>query len=250
MRKYNYFMNKPIEIAANYVGIAKGKTAQKWYVSFILGVLAGAFIAFGGALATVAGSGFAGIQAALIKGAVFPLGLILVVICGAELKSWGIVYLGNFVGASLVAVLVVYGGSLSESGVQACISVAAAKSSTGFGYMFLRAIPCNILVCLAVWAAMASKSASGKILAVYLPVFAFVVCGFEHSIANMYYIMAGSMASGGAGFNFGYGVLNGIIAPTLGNIIGGGAIAVAYFAVYFKRSKPLGDELASKEKER
>ena len=254
-------MNKPIEIAANYVGIAKDKTEQKWYKSFILGVLAGAFIAFGGAFATVAGSGFSGAQAALLKGAVFPLGLILVVICGAELftgncllvapllnrdikplktfKSWSIVYLGNFVGATLVAVLVVYSRAFSESGVQACISVATAKSDTSFGYMLLRGIPCNILVCLAVWAAMASKSATGKIFAVYMPVFAFVACGFEHSIANMYYITAGIMASGGTVFNFGFGLLNGILAPTIGNIIGGVLVALAYWAVYFKRDKTI-----------
>ncbi len=263
-------MNKPNEIALNYISVANGKTSQAWYKALILAALAGAFIAFGGALATFAGSGFTGMQANLVKGAVFPLGLILVVICGAELftgnclliaplltrdikpsatfKSWGIVYVGNFVGAVLVAVLVVYGHSFTDEVAQACVNVAAAKCNTPFWQIMLRGIPCNMLVCLAVWAAMASKTATGKILAVYLPVFAFVVCGFEHSIANMYYITAGLMASAEygltvVGLNLGNGLLNGLLAATVGNIIGGGLIAVAYYAVYFKRRKPASDDV-------
>ena len=259
-------MNQPKEIALNYIAVAKGKTEQKWYKLLILAVLAGAFIAFGGAVATIAGSGFSGIQSNLIKGAVFPLGLMLVVICGAELftgncllvapllnkeikplgmlKNWGIAYLGNFIGAVLIAVLVVY--SQSYSGVAtAVVDLTAKKSGMNFGYALLKGILCNMLVCLAVWAAMASKSAGGKILALYLPVFAFVACGFEHSIANMFYITSGFMTAAqsgiAVGYNFGEGLLNGLLAPTIGNIIGGCLIAVAYWAVYFKQSKPKSD---------
>lgn len=258
-------MNSPKEIAVNYIGVAKAKTSLVWYKILILAVLAGAFIALGGALAVYAGSGTSGVQSALIKGAVFPLGLILVVICGAELftgnclliaplinkdikllpalKNWGLAYLGNFIGAVLIAVLVVYSHTYNAEIAAACVSTAAAKCNAGFGYTLLKGILCNMLVCLAVWAAMASKNAGGKILAVYLPVFAFVVCGFEHSIANMYYITSGLMASAeygiaAAGLNFGNGLLYSLLPSTLGNIIGGGLIAIAYWAVYFRQGKP------------
>lgn len=260
---YNKRMNQPKEIALNYVGVAKGKTDQVWYKILILAVLAGTFIALGGAVATIAGAGFTGTQSALIKGAVFPLGLILVVICGAELftgnclliapllnkdikpvgmlKNWGLAYIGNFIGAIVIALLVIYGGAYNDNATASAVALVAAKSDMNFGVALLKGILCNILVCLAVWAAMSSKSASGKILAVYMPVFAFVVCGFEHSVANMYYIMSAFMTSGASSLNFGYAILNGLLAPTIGNIIGGGLIAVAYWAVYFKRQKPTDD---------
>lgn len=254
---YNTVMNQPLDIANNYLSVAAGKTTNAWYKLLFLAVLAGAFIALGGAVATVAGAN-AQANAILIKGAVFPLGLILVVICGAELftgncllvapllnrnikvkgllKNWGIAYLGNFVGAILIAILVVYSKTYSGSTATAAVALVAAKSELNFGVALLKGILCNMLVCLAVWAAIVSKSVVGKMLAVYLPVFAFVVCGFEHSVANMFYIMAAAMVDGG-GFNFGYALLNGLLAPTIGNIIGGSLIAVAFWAVYFRRKE-------------
>lgn len=251
-------MNQPIEIANNYKSVASGKTTNAWYRILLLGVLAGAFIALGGAVATVAGVAVGGTSAILVKGAVFPLGLMLVVICGAELftgncllvapllnrdikikgmlKNWGLAYLGNFIGSLLIAVLVVYSKTYSGNTAVAAVSLVAAKSELNFGVSLLKGILCNMLVCLAVWAAMASKSTAGKILALYLPVFAFVACGFEHSVANMFYIMSAVMIDGG-GFNFGYALLNGLLAPTIGNIIGGALIAVAFWALYFKRKQ-------------
>ncbi len=255
-------MLKPNEISQNYISIAKSKTGEKWYKTLILAVLAGAFIALGGALATTVSADFSGSTAALIKGAVFPLGLILVVICGAELftgnclliaptvgkhirlrdmlKNLGIVYAGNLIGGVLIAVLVVYSHAMSGTVAAAAAGTAAAKCNMGFGDALLRGILCNILVCLAVWAAMASKSVGGKILAVYLPVFAFVACGFEHSVANMYYLSAGLMAGAEygltlGGLNFGNALLYCLLPSTIGNIIGGFAVALAYQFVYGKK---------------
>lgn len=250
-------MYQPVEIANNYISAANGKVTNAWYKILLLAVLAGAFIALGGALATIAGAS-AQSDGILVKGAVFPLGLMLVVICGAELftgncllvapllnknikvkgllKNWGLAYLGNFIGAVLIAVLVVYSKTYSGNYAVGAVSLVAAKSELNFGVALLKGILCNMLVCLAVWMAMASKSAAGKMLAVYLPVFAFVVCGFEHSVANMFYIMSAVMVDGGA-FNFGYALLNGLLAPTLGNIIGGGLIAVAFWALHFSRKE-------------
>lgn len=258
------------ELVAGYTAAAKTKTSFAWYKLLVLAALAGSFIALAGALATAAGVGFSGTQAALIKGAVFPLGLILVVICGGELftgnclliaplidrkikptgmlKNWGIAYIGNFIGATLIAVLVVFSHAGGEPFAVASVTAAAAKCNTPFGYTLLRGILCNMLVCLAVWGATASSSAAGKILAVYMPVFAFVVCGFEHSIANMYYITSGLMASAEfglpfSGLDFGNGLLYSLIPSTLGNIIGGALIAGAYYLAYFK--KPLAKAISA-----
>ncbi|MCM1367268.1 MAG: formate/nitrite transporter family protein [Roseburia sp.] len=264
-------MNSSKDIAEGYKTVAQNKTSTVWYKLLILGALAGAFIAFGGALSTFAATYASSDAATLVKGAVFPVGLILIVICGAELftgdclliaplinkdvkllptlKTLGLAYIGNFIGAVLIAVLVVYSHSMSESVAEACVAVARNKSAMNFGYAMLRGILCNMLVCLAVWGAMASKSAGGKILVVYLPVFAFVVCGFEHSVANMYYQISGLIASAeygiaAGGLNFGNSLLYCLLPSTLGNIIGGALIAVAYYAVYFRRKEPKNPDIA------
>lgn len=257
-------MNTPAEIALNYISVAQSKTSQKWWRTLILAVLAGAFVALGAAVATVVAGGYSGTEAALIKGAVFPVGLILVVICGAELftgncllfapllsrhikvtpvlKCLGLAYIGNLIGSVLIALLVVFSNSYSAAALEACISTALAKCTANFGECLLKGILCNILVCLAVWGAMSSKTAAGKILAVYLPVFVFVACGFEHSVANMYYLSAGlfGAAQQGAtysGLNVGNALLYCLLPSTLGNIVGGALIAVAYSAVYVKRTE-------------
>ena len=257
-------MKSPAEIASSYIQIAKGKTTQKWYKTLILAVLAGAFIAFGAAVATFASANAA--NAALVKGLVFPVGLILVVVCGAELftgncllispaigkdikvgglfKNWGIVYAGNFLGGLLIALLVVYSHVQSDAVAAACVQTAALKCSMSFSDALLRGILCNMLVCLAVWASMASSSTAGKILAVYLPVLAFVVCGFEHSVANMYYLSAGLLTSveyavTATWLNVGNALLYCLLPSTIGNIIGGCLIGVAYHTVYrTKMPKP------------
>ncbi len=261
-------MFSPSEVVDNYVGIARGKAEAKWYKLLILSVLAGAFIALGGALATVAGAYAGGSSAALVKGAVFPVGLMLVVVCGAELftgnclmiaptidrhvrvrgllKNLGIVYLGNLVGGVLIAVLVVFSHVMPEDAALAAVTTAAAKSSLGFGDAFLRGILCNVLVCLAVIVALSSKSIVGKILGVYLPVFAFVVLGFEHSVANMYYLSAGLMqnalgayGAAAAGLSLGNALAFCLIPSTLGNIVGGAVVGIAqYYAFRPKPDKP------------
>ena len=253
--------------AENYIIAAKNKTSARWYKTLVLAVLAGAFIAFGAALSTAAASGRSGMDAALVKGAVFPVGLILVVVCGAELftgnnllllpalnrdikpsamfKNWGIVYGGNLIGGVLIAVLVVFGGVMGDADgsiVQACIATAANKCNMDFGSILLRGILCNMLVCLAVWASTECKNHGEKILAVYLPVFAFVVLGFEHSVANMYYLSAGLITGARfsitvAGLNIGYALLN-LLAATLGNMIGGCLIATAYWLANKEKKAP------------
>ncbi len=257
-------MIKPSEVAVEYVGIAQAKTSQRFYKTLVLAVLAGVFIALGAALSTFVSADFSGSTARLIKGAVFPLGLILVVICGAELftgncllvaptlsrevkptstlKNLGLCYFGNLVGSVLIAVLVVFSHVMPDSVGMSAVATANLMCEMSFGDAMLRGMLCTMLVCLAVWAAMSSKSVPGKILAVYLPVFAFVACGFEHSVANMYYLTAGLMESAitpfsGSALTLGNSLVYCLIPSTIGNIIGGAAIALAMLAVH-KFKKP------------
>lgn len=250
-------MFTPYEVQQNYITVAKNKTSAKWYKILILAVLAGAFIAFGAAAATAASANAT--NAGAVKAAVFPVGLILVVLCGAELftgnclliapavgreikplptlKNLALAYAGNFIGGVLIAVLVVYSGVQSGSVKEACIAAAAAKCNMNFGQALLRGILCNMLVCLAVILAMSAKSSHGKIIALYMPIFAFVVCGFEHSVANMYYLTAGLLSGHAEGLNVGNAILFSLIPSTIGNILGGAVISLA-FHFTFRPKKP------------
>lgn len=241
------------EIYAGYVTVAENKTKAVWYKTVILSLLAGAFIAFGAAAATAAAATLEGSAAALAKAAVFPAGLALVVLFGAELftgnnllivpaldkkisplsllRNWGIVYLGNLAGGVIIAVTVVFCGVQTGAVSQACIAVAANKCNMNFGIALLRAIPCNILVCLAVWFATGAKSAGGKLACLYMPIFTFVICGFEHCVANAYYLTAGLLSGSAEGLNAGRAIVNCLIPTTLGNIIGGAVISLALFAL-------------------
>ena len=208
----------PSEIA----GLVQSRGIAKARASFLntlaLSVLAGAFIALGGVFATVVGSqatlGF-GLNR-LLMGISFSLGLILVVVAGAELftgnklivmswagrhislwrllRNWGIVYVGNLLGALSIVVLVYYARWWEQDGHQVgatAVAIASGKVNLSFEAAFVRGILANALVCLAVWLATAGRSLIDKVLAVVFPVSAFVAAGFEHSIANMYFIPLG-----------------------------------------------------------
>ena len=246
------------ETYQNYIAVAQAKTAAKWYKTLILAVFAGVFIAFGAVASTAASATFSGSAASIAKAAVFPIGLTMVVLFGAELftgnclllaptigreikvthlfKNWGIVHLGNLIGSVIIALIVVYGKVQTGAVKDACIAVAANKCNLNFGIALLKAIPCNMLVCLAVWFALSSKTAPGKIISLYLPVFAFVVCGFEHSVANMYYLTAGLLSGSAEGLNIGNAILFSLIPSTLGNIIGGAVIALSIHFLHRQKS--------------
>lgn len=241
---------RPAEIAdlVETAGVAKANAPLHALVA--LSVLAGAFIAFGGAFYTVAMTGVdpAFGPARVLGGVVFSLGLILVVVGGAELftgnalivmawvdrkvsgagllRNWGIVYAGNAAGALLVVAGMAAGGLLDGPFGETAARIAAAKLALGPVDVLARAMLCNALVCLAVWLSFAARDATGKILAVILPVAAFVALGLEHSVANMYLLPAGLVA--GAQGSMSDAILN-IALATVGNIIGGaGGVALAY----------------------
>ncbi|MFC1566750.1 formate/nitrite transporter family protein [bacterium] len=240
----------------------------------ILGIFAGVYIGFGAGIATLVSSDlskFVGVGLAkVITGSVFSVGLMLVVIAGAELftgnnlmfmaaldkkatykqvlHKWGIVYLANFIGSVLLAYFMykteLWKGKNFLTGVQA-LKIANAKVNLTFGSAFFRAVLCNWLVCLAVWMSISSRNVIGKIFAIYFPIMTFVALGFEHCIANMYFIpygiflkCTGAAAASGlnlANLTWGGFIVNNLIPVTLGNVIGGVVpVAFLYWLVYVK----------------
>ncbi len=231
-----------------------------------LGVLAGGFIGLGALYYTIIVSD-ASLSYAVVRvlgGLVFSLGLILVVVAGAELftgnnlmvmaliarkitfgqmiRNLGVVYVANFVGAAGLALLVYWSGQWKAHagavGEQAVL-IAQAKVAISFPEAFFKGVLCNILVCLAVWLAMAAHSVSGKILAIIFPISAFVAAGFEHCVANMYFLPLGMLLDSSQRL----GVLDLIqnLAPvTLGNIVGGaGMVGLVYYIIYERPDRRL-----------
>ncbi len=258
-------------------GVAKANAPN--VTTLVLGILAGAFIALGAVLSTIISTdsslGYGLTRWAAGLG--FSLGLVLVVVAGAELftgnnlvlmswvsrritlahliHNWGIVYVGNLIGA-LSVVLMVY---LSEwwkldGGVVGgvALATAAVKAGLPFWVAFVRGILANALVCLAVWLATAGRSVLDKVIAIALPISAFVAAGFEHSVANMYFIPEGLFLKGQASAKAASaltqaqlsqlnmaGFLRNLAAATLGNIVGGGVlVGLVYWFVYLREPAP------------
>lgn len=252
--------HSPREIArlVEAVGVAKARLPALG--TLVLGILAGAFIAFGAMFFTLVTTGNDlgfGINR-LIGGVAFSLGLILVVVGGAELftgnnlivmawadrkitlrqllRNWGLVFVGNLAGAFGAVVLIYLSGvlQLGDGAFAASASaIATAKVALPVTEAFFRGILCNILVCLAVWLCFAARTVSGKILAIIFPIAAFVALGFEHSVANMYFIPLGWLleADGVTLASF----LGNLIPVTLGNIVGGSVfVALVYWMIYLR----------------
>lgn len=261
-------MHSPLEIARNFVEIGIHKVRLSALKMLALGAIAGMFIGFAGIASTTASATIENPSVSRLLGAaVFPAGMAMVLVAGSELftgnnliiisllekkitllemlKNWFFVFLGNFIGASFVAVLVVYGHTpdLFE-GVLAQKVVAAANSrvTQTFWEAFFRGILCNILVCIAVWAAFAAKKVPGKLLMSFWPVMLFVLCGFEHSIADIYFGVAGILTAGeygiaAPGLSWGSFLLRNLLPVTLGNIVGGaGIVGGGYWLVYLRHT--------------
>ncbi len=254
----------PQEIIASVNRAGQSKAQMDIIRTLAMGFLAGAFIAFGGLLALVVGGGVPGIAAGnpglqkFIFGAVFPVGLMLVVIAGAELftgntaisipgvlsgtipwtawlKNLALSYLGNFAGAIFVVFFLAYQTGLlaAEPWLDFTRNVAQAKVSAGFGVLFLKGLGCNWLVCLSIWLAVASDDIAGKILGIWFPIMAFVALGFEHSIANMFFIPLGK-CYGAAVTWYDIFVAN-LLPVTLGNIVGGSVFVGAFYWFVYDR---------------
>ncbi|MEG0874398.1 MAG: formate/nitrite transporter family protein [Clostridiales bacterium] len=263
----------PPDIAKTACDLGEKKGKMSVGKMIIPGILAGAYIAFAALAATVIGSGWVGDWATsgLNKAAgafAFTVGLILVVVAGSELftgnnmylaiskmagkttwggllKNWGTVYVANFIGAMIVVSIAFFGGflflngDLSAIGAKA-VATAQAKVSLTWGAAFLKGIGCNWLVCLAVWMSLGAQDVVGKIFSCFFPIFTFVLIGFEHSVANMFFIPIGILAANGTVdvLTWGNFVFSNLIPVTLGNIVGGGLfVGIFYSLVYLKKSK-------------
>ena len=254
---------QPREIAKRVTSMGVTKANADALTLLVLGVLAGAFIALGGLFYTVvvtdSSLGFGVTR--LLGGMAFSLGLVLVVVGGAELftgnnllamawasgqistramlRNWGLVYAGNVVGALGTALLVVWADSGSLGGGvvgETARSIAVAKAELGLLSAFARGVLCNVLVCLAVWLAMGGHSVTDKILAIALPVAAFVALGFEHSIANWFFLPLG-MALDAQGSITLTGAAANLLVVSLGNIVGGSLlVAGVYWLAYLRPS--------------
>jgi formate transporter len=266
----------PAEMArrAEFLGVRKAESP--WFTLFMLAILAGAFIALGAVFASTIATGTTGTLpfglTKLLVGLVFCLGLILVVVGGAELftgnnlivmawasgkvstfsllRNWVIVYLGNFVGSIGTALLVFFSRqyTFSNGAVGAtALNIANGKVHLGFIQAIALGILCNALVCLAVWLTFSARSTIDKIASIIFPIAAFVAAGFEHSVANMYFIPIGlliklydtpfALSTGLdlSGLTWSSFLLNNLLPVTIGNIIGGSVfVAAIYWSVYLR----------------
>jgi formate transporter len=249
----------PAQIAARVSDVGVTKARLPWLTQALLGVLAGGFIALGSLLFTLVAAdatlGFAAQR--LLGGLVFSLGLLLVVVAGAELftgnnllamawaagrlstaevlRNWALVGVANLVGAAGIAWLAWMAdhGTLNQGEVgRAVVRIATAKAELGIGPAFFRGVLCNLLVCMAVWMAFAGRTVVDKAVAVVFPVAGFVAAGFEHSIANLYFfplaLLLGAPLSAGD-------ILGNLVPVIAGNLVGGSVlVAGIYWAIYLR----------------
>ena len=259
----------PAQIAMRVREVGVTKAAMPVLTMFALAVLAGAFIALGALFYTVTmttGKGVAvpfGLHR-LAGGVAFSLGLVLVVVGGAELftgnnliamawasgrvttqqimRNWGWVYLGNLAGAVGTAALVWLAGiqNMGDGSVgETMIQIARSKISLDPVSTIARGVLCNVLVCLAVWLCMGARSVTDKVLAILFPITGFVACGFEHSVANMYFLPMGvALAAGTSAPLSAVDAISNLALVTIGNIFGGTVlVALVYWTVYLRSSE-------------
>lgn len=273
----------PAEIAESYIETGYKKATLSVLKMFLLGILGGAFIAFASvgsntAIHTIESVGLAKVLA----GTIFSGGLMMVVVAGAELftgncliviscaerrstwakmlKNWLFVYLGNFVGAMLIVFLIQQSSQLDFSNGSLggfTIEIAVKKTSMAFGSAFCMGILCNWLVCVAIWMAAGARDIAGKILAIFFPIWLFIASGFEHSVANMYYIPAGILAKANPEYvkaamalgvspekidalNWDTFLTQNLLPVTLGNIVGGVVfVGLIYWISYVYKNKQI-----------
>jgi formate/nitrite transporter len=268
---------QPAQMVCRLEDTCAAKTSRDAISMALLGLLAGFFIGLGAVFCTLVTTdiGLAFGLGKLLGGLAFSLGLILVVVAGAELftgnslivapwlstrvsgsallRNWGIVYFANFAGALILVAIIFHAQFWALDGYEVganALRIAASKTSLAFWPALCRGIICNILVCLAVWMCLAARSVTEKVLAIVFPITAFVACGFEHSIANMFFIpmgiavagqaevvqAAGVTASQLANVNV-LGLFQNLIPVTIGNVIGGTSVGVIYWLIFLRKER-------------
>jgi len=273
----------PPEMAAKAEDVGVKKASMGCRNMFLLAILAGAYISLGAIFATTVTAGAAQLLpyglVRLLGGVVFCLGLILVIIGGAELftgnnliimawssrkistfqllRNWVIVYFGNLIGSLMTVMLMLYSGQyMFNNGLIGLniLNIATAKCSLGFTEAIILGIMCNALVCMAVWLCFSARTTTDKILSIIFPITAFVTAGFEHCVANMYFIPIGIMVKKSAPAVFwsaidkttaDYSVLTwknffitNLLPVSIGNIIGGAVlVGLVYWFIYIRPAK-------------
>ena len=272
-------MKYPAELPQCSIDSASYKASLSLCQLLLLGAIAGIYISLGAFLVTVVTKDLTPIIGAgltsLVAGAIFPAGLILIVLGGGELftgnclmlvawidkqisirqvmRNWAWVYAANFLGALLLALLVFASGLLEGSMASRALAIAAAKVNLSFSEVFFRGILCNWLVALAVWLAAAALSLPGKVIAIWIPIMAFVTGSFEHCIANMYFFSAALLAKSNTALAAASGLgpeklanlsLSGCLAnllpATLGNIVGAAVLVGMLYYTAYKKPKGAG----------
>lgn len=268
---------QPAQIIPRLEDAYTDKANQSTFDMVLLGLLAGFFIGLGALFSMIvttnSGLGFGMVR--LVGGLTFSLGLILVVIAGAQLftgnclmvapwlsnrvsgsallRNWAIVYLANFAGAAILLALIYHGRFWELDGFAvgaSALMTASSKVNLAFVPALFRGIMCNVLVCLAILLCLSARSTSGKIMAIVFPISAFVACGFEHSVANMFFIPLGISMAGqtdvvqAAGVTAGeiasinsLGLFRNLIPVTIGNVIGGSSVAVTYWMTFLRKER-------------
>lgn len=260
-----------VNTGSEVIGLVEGMALKKYKTPLpkliILGILAGAYIAMGGFLSMFVGYGSTEIVAnnpglaKFLSGAFFPIGLMLIILVGGELftgnnaylvvgarrrvipwsyvpYNWTIIYFTNLIGALGFSYFFIHltGMMEAEPWHSAIISIGEGKVSQAWHVIFLKGIVANWLVCLAVWLGLTSRDMIGRLVGLWVPVMAFVTLGYEHSIANMFYIPMAMMS--GAEFTTWEAIWNNFIPSTLGNIVGGGIfVGAAYSYLYGKKKE-------------
>ena len=278
IRRVDALLPPEMALACEAAGAAKAGRDEAALI--VLGVLAGAFIAFGAMFMTIVVTGAGELPwgvARLLAGLVFSLGLVLVIVGGAELftgdslmivacasrritpgsllRAWALVYAGNIAGAVGTAALVFLAGQHGFAGGavgKTALMIASAKAALPTGQLFFLAVLCNVLVCLAVWMSFGARSAGDKVMVIVPPVAAFVAAGFEHSVANLYllpYALAVKYwagpefwaATGGSATDFAaldlVSATHNIVVATIGNLIGGSLLVGAVYWFVYLRRR-------------
>ncbi len=261
---YGFDTFSPKEIAERVENIGVAKARLAFLPMAMLGILAGAFIGLGALYFVLVTSdptlGFAASR--VLGGLVFSLGLVLVIIAGAELftgnnllamawcdgkistrevlRNWLIVGCANFIGAAGLAVLVYLSGHPDMNGglvAAKYVQIAAAKTAMPFWAAFFKGMLCNVLVCMAVWMALAGRSVMDKVVAIVFPISAFVAAGFEHSIANMYLIPLGMLLQDATTPTITWpGFFSNLVPVILGNLIGGSVLVGVVYHIIYRRA--------------
>jgi formate/nitrite transporter len=269
MAVFDFDAYTPAQIIEKVESIGVSKATLPLRGLLLLGMIAGAHIGLGALyfVLIVSDPALSFAAARLLGGLAFSVGLILVVVAGSELftgnnllvmawaegritsaqlaRNWTVVFVANAIGAVGLALLVYLAnhGAMNSGAVAATyVRIAAAKVGPPFAELFFKGVLCNLLVCLAVWLALAGRSVTDKVLAIVFPISLFVAAGFEHSVANMYLLPLGMLFKASAGSLDAAallqwsGVLRNLAAVTLGNIVGGSLLVAAVYYVIYRRT--------------